>query len=371
MFGPRGTGKSTWLKHYLPDAVYIDLLQPATYRDLTAAPERLSDRILAYPDSETIVIDEIQRVPELLTVIHSFIESHPRLRFIMTGSSARQLRSGGVDLLGGRAVLRTMHPFMAAELPSFSLDAALKHGMIPLVCASSAPDDVLNGYVNVYIDEEVRSEGITRNLSAFIRFMESISFSHASILNVSNVARECGVPVHVAQSYVSILYDLLLAFPVHVFRKRAKRQTVRHPKFYWFDAGVYRSLRPSGPLDRPEEIDGAGLEGLVAQHLYAWCEYSNRNAELFFWRTRGGSEADFVIYGPHDFSVLEVKNTSRVNTRDLRGIRAFRSDYPAATAIFLYRGVERLLVEDVWCVPIEEFLTKLRPNQSLDSVVPK
>lgn len=179
------------------------------------------------------------------------------------------------------------------------------------------------------------------------------------------------MPVHVAQSYVSILYDLLLAFPVHVFRKRAKRQTIRHPKFYWFDTGVYRTLRPSGLLDRPEEIDGAGLEGLVAQHLYAWCEYSNRNAELFFWRTRGGSEADFVIYGPHDFVVLEVKNTDRVNTRDLRGIRAFRSDYPIATPMFLYRGVERLLVEDVWCVPIEEFLTQLRPNQSLESAIQK
>ena len=261
LLGPRGTGKSTWLRDRLPDALYLDLLDPALHRSLSARPERLRDLLAGSPGKATVVIDEIQRVPELLTVVHAVLEGVSPPRFILTGSSARKLRRGGVDLLGGRAVHRTMHPFMAAELPEFDLDRALRIGLLPLVMNAADPPDVLGAYASLYLDEEVRAEGLTRNIGAFTRFLEAISYSHGAQLNVSAVARECEVERKVVAGYVGILEDLLLAFRLPVFRKRAKRATVTHEKIYLFDAGVFRSLRPRGPLDRPEKSTGRRWRG--------------------------------------------------------------------------------------------------------------
>ena len=365
LLGPRGTGKSTWLRRRLPDALYLDLLDPALHRSLSARPERLRELLAGSPGKRTVVIDEIQRVPELLTVIHAILEEPSPPRFILTGSSARKLRRGGVDLLGGRAVHRTMHPFMAAELPEFDLDRALRIGMLPLVMDATDPTDVLGAYASLYLDEEVRAEGLTRNVGAFTRFLEAISFSHGGQLNVSAVARECEVERKVVAGYVGILEDLLLAFRLPVFRKRARRATVTHEKIYLFDAGVFRSLRPGGPLDRPEEIDGQTLEGLVAQHLRAWAAYSRQDVDLFYWRTRAGAEVDFVVYGESGLRAFEVKNHRKVHSTDLRALRAFRDDYPEAETAVLYRGPERLRIDEIWCLPVEDFLRRTIPERGL------
>ena len=365
LLGPRGTGKSTWLRDQLTDALYLDLLDPALHRSLGAHPERLRELLAGSPGKDTVVIDEIQRVPELLTVIHAVLEEPLPPRFVLTGSSARKLRRGGVDLLGGRAVLRTMHPFMAAELPEFDLDRALRIGLLPLVTGAPDPSDVLDAYASLYLDQEVRAEGLTRNISGFTRFLESVSFSHGAQLNVAAVARECEVERKVVAGYVGILEGLLLVFRLPVFRKRAKRATVTHEKIYLFDAGVFRSLRPKGPLDRPEEMDGQALEGLVAQHLRAWAAYSRHDAGLFFWRTRAGAEVDFVVYGESGLQAFEVKNARRVHSTDLRALRAFREDYPEAETALLYRGSERIRIDDVWCLPVREFLRQTTPNRGL------
>ena len=365
LLGPRGTGKSTWLRDRLPDALYLDLLDPALHRSLSARPERLREFLAGSPGNGSVVIDEIQRVPELLTVIHAILEESSPPRFVLTGSSARRLRRGGVDLLGGRAVHRTMHPFMAEELPEFDLGRALRIGLLPLVMDATDPTDVLDAYASLYLDEEVRAEGLTRNVGAFTRFLEAISFSHGGQLNVSAVARECEVERKVVAGYVGILEDLLLAFRLPVFRKRAKRATVTHEKIYLFDAGVFRSLRPRGPLDRPEEIDGQALEGLVAQHLRAWAAYSRHDVGLFYWRTRAGAEVDFVVYGESGLQVFEVKNHRKVHATDLRALRAFRDDYPEAETAVLYRGSERLRIDGVWCLPVEEFLRQTMPDRRL------
>ena len=365
VFGPRGTGKSTWLRERIPDALFVDLLDPSTHRSLSARPERLRELLAGAPGKETVVIDEIQRVPELLTVVHAVMETPSPPRFILTGSSARKLRRGGVDLLGGRAVQRTLHPFMAAELPAFDLPRALRFGLVPLVVGASDPGEVLAGYASLYLDQEVRAEGLTRNVGSFTRFLEAISFSHGAQLNVSAVARECEVERKVVAGYVGILGDLLLSFRLPVFRKRAKRATVTHDKLYLFDAGVFRSLRPKGPLDRPEEIDGQALEGLVAQHLRAWAAYSSHDVDLFFWRTRAGAEVDFVVYGETGVQAFEIKNAARVHSTDLRSLRAFRDDYPEAETAALYRGRERLRTNGVWCLPVEEFLRRMVPEQGL------
>ncbi len=365
LFGPRGTGKSTWLRHRLPAALYLDLLDPPLHRSLSARPERLRELLAGSPQRRTVVVDEIQRVPELLTVIHAVLEEPAPPRFILTGSSARKLRRGGVDLLGGRALQCTLHPFMAAELPAFDLARALKIGLVPLVAGASDPIVVLEGYASLYLDQEVRAEGLTRSIGSFTRFLEAVSFSHAAQLNVSAVARECEVERKVVAGYVGILEDLLLAFRLPVFRKRAKRATVVHDKLYLFDAGVFRSLRPSGPFDRVGEIDGQALEGLVAQHLRAWVAYSRHDAEIFFWRTRAGTEVDFVVYGQPGLQAFEVKNAASVHPGDLRPLRAFRADYPEADAALLYRGREHLRIDGIWCLPVDDFLRRMVPDEGL------
>jgi predicted AAA+ superfamily ATPase len=364
LFGPRGTGKSTWLKENYASALWIDLLDPETFRLYTAYPERLSELVLGNPEKKTVVIDEVQKAPELLNVVHSLIEKKLGIQFILTGSSSRKLKRSGVDLLAGRALKKSLHPFMAAELThEFDFGNSLKYGMLPLVLESKNKQDTLNSYVALYIQEEVQAEGLVRNIGNFSRFLEAISFSHGSLLNISNVARECQVERKVVENYVTILEDLMLSHRIGVFSKRAKRATVTHSKFYFFDAGVFRSLRPAGPLDRSEEIDGAALEGLVAQHLIAWNSYRGEKTSLFYWRTRAGSEVDFVVYGKDFFWAIEVKNTAKISDSDLRSLQAFKDDYPEAQAIFLYRGKEKLLKKGIHCIPCEQFLQKLNMNK--------
>lgn len=367
LFGPRGTGKSTWTQATFKESLRVDLLLPDTFRRYAARPERLRDLVLGHPRRKTILVDEVQKVPALLPAIHALIEEKRGLVFILTGSSPRKLKRTGADLLAGRAVVRAMHPFMAAEIgPRFDLARALRHGLLPLVWKERDPDDALRAYAALYLREEVQMEGLVRNIGDFARFLEVISFSHGGLLNLSNVARDCEVERKVVEGYVHVLEDLLLAFRLPVFAKRAKRAVSVHPKFYLFDAGVFRSLRPAGPLDRPQEIDGPALEGLVAQHLRAWNAYSGDRHQLAFWRTRSGAEVDFVVHGPRGFWALEIKNADRVRDEELRGLRAFRDDYPEARAIFLYRGNERLQRHGILCVPCEEFLRGLTPGEALE-----
>lgn len=364
IFGPRGTGKSTWLRHSLPDALTINLLRPDTYREMSANPERLRHMVEGASQRD-IVVDEVQRVPEILNVVHDLIESGVDRRFLLTGSSARKLRRGGVNLLGGRALNLTMHPFMAAEFPEFELARALEIGTLPLVVTSPTPAETLRAYATLYLEEEVKLEGWARDIGRFARFLEVVSFSHGSVLNVSNVARECQAERKTIAGYVEILEDLLLAFRLPVFTRRARRETSQHPKFYLFDAGVFRSLRPRGPLDRPEEIEGCALEGVVAQHLRAWIAYSSSDAELFFWRTRSGVEVDFVVYGDGEILAIEVQNSAVVRSGDLRALRSFVADYPESRALLLYRGSESLLIDGIRCLPVESFLRSLVPSQPI------
>lgn len=367
LFGPRGTGKSTLVNERFPEALYIDLLEPETFRAYSAKPERLRERLLAEPRKRIVVVDEVQKVPDLLSLVHSLIEEKAGWRFVLTGSSARKLKRAGVDLLAGRALLQWLHPFMAAELGRrFSLEGTLHNGLLPVVLASENPKQVLDAYAALYLREEVQMESLVRNIGNFSRFLETVSFSHASLLNVSNVARECQIERKVVEGYVSVLEDLLLGYRLPVFTKRAKRALVTHPKFYLFDCGVYRSLRPSGPLDRPAEIEGLALEGLIAQHLRAWVDYSGSDCKLYFWRTRSGVEVDFVVYGPGDFFALEVKNAARLQPHDFRSLLAFKQDYPHCRAYLLYRGRERLVREGVLCLPCEEFLAALRPGKMIE-----
>ncbi|NGX52615.1 MAG: hypothetical protein KR126chlam5_00918 [Candidatus Anoxychlamydiales bacterium] len=366
LFGPRGSGKSTWVKKNYPNSSCIDLLIPNILRTYSGNPEHLISYVHGLKGIKTIIIDEIQKIPELLSVIHFLIEEKKGFQFILTGSSARKLKRAGVDLLAGRAIKKSMHPFLASELQNlFQLDHALKYGMLPLIWASDDQQEVLDSYVDLYILEEVQFEGLVRNLGNFSRFLSIIAFSHGSILNLSNIARECEVKRSMVDNFISILQDLLIATTIPIFTKRAKRMLISHSKFYLFDVGIFKAMRKTGILDSNSEIDGSALEGLVFQHLKTWCEYTKEKNALFFWRTKSGVEVDFIVYGKSGFWAIEVKNNTKVSFKDLKGLIHFSEDYPECTPILLYRGNQRLKIKGILCMPCDEFLKQIIPDQSL------
>jgi predicted AAA+ superfamily ATPase len=359
LFGPRGTGKTAWLRHTLPDAIYFDLLDAGIYTRLLGAPEQLGERI---PRNHRgwVVVDEVQRVPEVLNEVHRLIESR-KLRFALTGSSARKLRRRGVNLLAGRAVTRHMHPLTATELGrDFDLARHLRYGCLPFACTTDAPKDYLASYVSTYLREEVQQEGLARNVAAFARFLHAASFSQGAVLNMASVARECGVHAKVVEDYFSILEDLLVAVRLPSFTRRAKRRVTAHPKFYFFDAGVFQAIRPRGPVDAPEEIDGPALETLVLQHLRAENDYGALGYAFHYWRTSKGDEVDFVLHGERGLVAIEVKRSSRVRAEDLRALRLLHEDFPKARLYLLHLGTRRWHESGVDVVPVGEALATLR-----------
>ena len=358
LFGPRGVGKTAWLHQQFPDALFFDMLDHQVYTELLAAPQRLGDRI-PQGHKDWVVVDEVQRVPEVLNEVHRLIESR-RLRFVLTGSSARKLRRRGVNLLAGRALTRRMHPLTALELgKDFDLKHALRWGCLPLACTSENPQDYVNSYAASYLREEVQQEGFARNISAFGRFLEAASFSQGSVLNMAAVARECAVSAKVVEDYFSILEDLLIAVRLPVFTTRAKRRLIAHPKFFYFDAGVFQAIRPRGPLDAPEQIHGAALETLFLEQVRALNDYRDLGYRLHYWRTATGDEVDFVLYGERGLRAFEVKMAQRIRHDDLRGLLRFRADFPQARVHLLYLGNRRWHDRGVEVLPFTDCVTQL------------
>ncbi len=358
LFGPRGVGKTAWLHQRFPGALFFDMLDHQVYTELLAGPQRLGDRI-PQGHKDWVIVDEVQRVPELLNEVHRLIESR-KLRFALTGSSARKLRGRGVNLLAGRAVTRHMHPLTALELgKDFDLKRALRYGCLPFACTSESPQDYLKSYAATYLREEVQQEGLTRNIGAFGRFLEAASFSQGGVLNMAAVARECAVSVKVVEDYFSILEDLLIAVRLPVFTKRAKRRLLAHPKFYYFDVGVFQAIRPRGPMDAPEQIHGPALETLFLQQARALNDYKDLGYRLHYWRTATGDEVDFVLYGERGLRAFEVKMAHNVRPDDLRSLLRFRADFPRAKAHLLYLGQRRLHDRGIEVLPFLECVTKL------------
>ena len=358
LFGPRGTGKTSWIKANLQDSLYFDLLEFSTYKSFSANPGRL-ENLIPKGYKNWIVLDEIQRVPELLNEVHRLIENY-KIRFLLTGSSARSLRRRGVNLLAGRALTYHMHPFVIQELgDDFNFSYALTYGLLPAAVANTDPKKFLESYVQTYLREEVLQEGLTRNIGAFSRFLEIASFSQGNILNFSEIARELSLNRLMVANYFEILEDLLLAKRINVFTHRSKRKMVAHQKFYFFDVGVYRSLRPMGPLDIKEESDGAALETLFFQSLLAINDYFNLDYKIYFWRTSTGIEVDFVIYGPCGLHAFEIKRSSQVTNKALRGLKNFKKDYPESKLHFLYLGKHKEYHGDIDVIPFEDALKDL------------
>ena len=358
LFGPRGTGKTTWVKANFKNALYFDLLEAELFNDLLANPQRL-ENLIPKEFNDWVIIDEVQRIPEILNEVHRLIEKY-KYKFILTGSSARKLKRKGPNLLAGRALTYSLHPLTALELgDDFDLNYFLKYGGLPSVYIEDVPKKYLESYVKTYLEEEIQQEGLTRSLSAFSRFLEAASFSQGSVLNISKVAQDCAVERKIVENYFTILEDLLIGYRIPVFTKRAKRRLAAHPKFYYFDTGLYRTLRPMGPLDMPEEIGGHAVETLLFQELCAINDYFNLGYKIFYWRTSSNVEVDFVLYGQRGIKAFEIKRTRKINSGMLKGLKAFLRDYPSAKAYFIYGGDRKERDGDIEILPMNNTLKNL------------
>lgn len=358
LFGPRGVGKTTWLRHHLPQALFVNLLRAEFHTPLAANPGRLE--ALIPPDyDDWVIIDEIQRLPALLNEIHNLIEVR-RLNFILTGSSARTLRRKGVNLLAGRALTYHMHPLTTAEQQdAFSLRDSLQFGHLPARFSEQDPAKYLRNYVQTYLWEAVMQESLTRNIGHFSRFLEVASFCQGETLNISNIAREAHIKRPVVENYFSILEDLLIATRLPVFARKAKRKLVSQRKFYFFDAGAFRAVRPLGVLDSEAEIDGPALETLFLQELRALNDYRGYDYQIFFWRTRNNLEIDFILDGPHGLLAMEIKRSTHIQPKDTRALREFKKDYPDARCFIFYGGAAPLYLDDITALPLERALKNL------------
>lgn len=279
---------------------------------------------------------------------------------MLTSSSARKLRRRGTNLLAGRALTPEMHPFVAEELGAqFDPRRALDHGLLPATWAERDAAGFLESYVATYLREEAAQEGLTRNLAAFSRFLEAASFSQGAVLNISAVARDCGLDRKLVEGYFGILDDLLIGIRLGPFTRRAKRRVVQHPKFYFFDAGVFRAVRPQGPLDPLAELLGPAFETLILQHLRAVNSARRLGYQLTYWRDAAGHEVDFVLYGQRGFHAIDVTHGSRVRDGDLESLRLFSRDYPTASATLVHAGPRASREGQIEIVPVRDFLADL------------
>ncbi len=373
LFGPRGVGKSTWLRHSLPDAMTFDLLDASLYLELSQNPHVLEAMIGDRQPDSWVVIDEIQKLTELLDEVHRLMETR-RWRFALCGSSARKLRRGGTNLLGGRAITRQMAPFSSAELGDvFDAAFSLEWGLLPTVQLDrDYAQDILQSYVHTYIKEEIREEGLVRNVPPFVRFLNIAGQLNGQIVNGQNIAREASVPRSSVDGYFSILEDTLLGYKVPAYRPRLKVREQAHPKFYWFDAGVARAAAglTFDPVHR--EWLGTALETLIYHELQVYNHTQNKHRPIAFYRTASGVEIDFIIEtrkrigtSPPHIVCLEVKLAERWNRqwdrpmRDLAALPGIHVD----RMIGMYMGKRAYHYGNLEILPLATFLKQLHQGE--------
>ncbi len=317
LFGPRATGKSTLIRQQLADvATVIDLLDSRLYLRLSSAPHELENLIDADP-RHIIVIDEIQRVPELLNEVHRLIESR-KMTFLLTGSSARKLRRGKANLLAGRVWQARMFPLIYRELDTFDLDRYLLYGSLPAVYLSAYPEEELAAYVDTYLREEIMAEGLIRRLPPFSRFLRTMALANGETLNFTRLANDAQVPPSTVTEYVALLEDTLVGYQLPAWTESRKRKALKTAKFYFFDPGVTNVLAGIGRIERNSDLYGRNFEQFICTELRAYLSYRRKRAPLSFWRSRNGHEVDFLL---GTTTAIEVKASTKVSNRDMKGLR--------------------------------------------------
>jgi len=368
LFGPRGTGKSTWLRQQLPDAHWFDLLRMPLVLELTRRPETFRARIEALPKGSWVVVDEVQRMPALLDEVHALLAEHGKsYRFALSGSSARKLRRLEVNLLAGRAITRHFFPLTAAELDfDIVLDDLLATGCLPLV--RTEPDgaiDILDAYVSTYLREEVQQEALTKDIGGFARFLEVAALCNGQVVNVAGVARDAGIARPTVARHFEVLVDTLLGTWLPAWRPRARIKEVQHPKFFLFDPGVARGLagRLREPLSDTER--GALLETLVLHELRAAIAYQNLGGTLSYWRTPSGAEIDFVWERGDKRIGIEVKAGKRWRTEYGSALADLKKEGRITAAFGIYAGTERQRERDLTVLPFAAFARDLAAGKVL------
>ena len=370
LFGPRSTGKTTWLRARLPHAHWVDLLQDRELIRLTRNPGRFSAEVEALRKGSWVVVDEVQRLPSLLNEVQDLLVRHPkRHRFALTGSSARKLHRGGANLLAGRAVNRRFFPLTAAELGTdFDIDSVLRFGCLPAVAMErsvAARMDILEAYAENYLTQEIRHEAVVKRLDAFTRFLEVATLANAQVTNVAGIARDAAVARPTVQGYFDVLIDTLVGVWVRAWRPRAKIKEVGHPKFYFFDPGAVRALggrlrEPLGPEER-----GHLFETYVLHELRAWIDRSAIGGDLSYWRTPSGSEVDFIWTRGGESVGIEVKSGPRWKKGFGDALQSLVDGRQVRRACGVHLGRERLRDGDIDVFPLPQFLEELAAGRVL------
>ncbi len=354
LWGPRKVGKTHWVSRRFKDAVFIDLLKSEVFADYASRPWLLRERFEGI--SKTVVIDEIQMVPDLLNEIHWLIEN-AGTQFVLTGSSARKLRRNHANLLGGRAWRYTMQPLCWAEIDDFDLEDVMVKGLLPPHFLSPDPAQDLRAYVADYLKEEIAAEAVIQNLPAFAEFLRVAAVTSGTLLNYTNVARESGVSSKVVRGYFQMLEDTLLGFRLPPWRRRVDRRLVETEKFYLFDVGVTNYLARRRPAIGTPEF-GNSFEQLILMELTAYRAYRDPDLEITFWRTSSGLEVDFIL-GAMDVAI-EVKAKRRISSRDIAPLRALAGEHPVKRAIVVSLEDEpRTLADGISVLPWQQFLNRL------------
>ena len=356
LWGARQTGKSTLLKSIYPEAHYYDLLLPDVYSRLQRRPELLIQELEHLDHSEFVIIDEVQMLPNLLNAVHWLIVNRD-IRFLLCGSSARKLKRLGANMLGGRAVRRQLFPLVSREIPDFDVVKAVNNGMLPRHYLIKDPWNRLEGYIGNYLQQEIEAEALSRNLSTFSRFLEVAALTDGEMVNYNSIATDCGASANTIKAYFDILQETMIGYMIPAFRNVQKRRLIKAPKFYFFDIGIVNYLCNRRKLEPGSTDFGHGFEHLIVQELMAYLSYTHSRKSLSYWRTTSGYEVD-IIYGDAEVAI-EVKSSTEVQSRHLKGLKAFSEEHPAARTIIVsldtaYRKMGQV---EVW--PVTQFLNAL------------
>lgn len=362
--GPRGSGKSTCLRANYPDACVIDLLSEETYQRLLAIPGQFANELRAVSSDRWVIVDEVQRLPGLLNEVHRFIEEK-RLRFVLCGSSARKLKRAGVNLLAGRALHRSMHPFVPEELGAqFDIEEALRFGLLPIVWNSTTKEETLAAYARLYLKEEIQSEGLVRNLPGFARFLPLAALFHAQNINVSTIAREAGVARTTVAGYLEILEETLLCFRLPGYEARLRLRERKLPKWYWCDPGIVRAMKRSTGTTVPEER-GTLFEGMVVQLVRAYKDYGGVCDDMYYWAPAGRSatEVDLLLLRGADLIAIEAKSGKIFSNTWCKGLRAVTELKGVRRRIIVYpHGPVLRTKDDIDVLPFQNFADQLAGN---------
>lgn len=359
-WGARQTGKSTLLKTLFPDSLWFDLLLSDVFERLQKNPSQLREIVLASSPQKPVIIDEIQRIPALLNEVHWLIENN-KTQFILSGSSPRKILRSEVNLLGGRALRYELYPLISPEIPDFDIIRAVNNGLLPRHYLSDNPKKLISAYIGSYLQDEIIAEAKIRNVDSFALFLEKAAFSNGEMVNYSNIASDCGISSPTVKEYFQILEDTLTGRFLPSFQKKPKRRVIMAPKFYYFDVGIANYLLKRGKIEMGSETFGKVFEHFIYQEIYAHSNYSGLEYPISYWRTTSNIEIDLVLGDPE--VAIEVKSTSNVNSRHLKGLMSFAEEYKVKKLLLVSNDPFPRQVGNILILPWKIFLEKLWSNE--------